>query len=237
MDPRKRQKKLAKKAAKRKAALEKKKRVNLLGWISHGSSIIQAVNSPIYEVMMPRNLCETGLGSVLFSRKMPNGDIGVSVFLVDTFCLGVKSAFFRILSKWEYQNFVADIKNRESLISIQPSCARKLVEESVAYARDLGFSPDKDYHLAQKIFGDVDASACTTEFTFGKDSKPFFVSGPYDNPAKCRRIIATLTERLGPDGFHFMLGGPDGYEFDDDYDEDYEEDNDDYEEDDDDRKQ
>jgi hypothetical protein len=40
---------------------------------------------------------------------------------------------------------------------------------------------------------------------FGKDGKPFFMSGPYDTPARCRRIIDTLTRRCGPEGFHYTV--------------------------------
>ncbi|MFB3132619.1 MAG: hypothetical protein ACE10K_08885, partial [Rhodothermales bacterium] len=82
----------------------------------------------------------------------------------------------------------------------------KLVEESVDYARDLGFFPHKDYRKARKIFGDVDRAECKTEFEFGKDGKPFYVSGPYDSETKIRRIVDQLMERLGPDGFHFLVG-------------------------------
>jgi hypothetical protein len=84
---------------------------------------------------------------------------------------------------------------------------RKLVEEAEAYARDLGFPPHPDYQRARQIFGDLDVTACPTQYVFGKDGKPCFMSGPYDTPAKCRRILDTLTRRCGPEGFHFMLAG------------------------------
>jgi len=36
----------------------------------------------------------------------------------------------------------------------------------------------------------------------GREGKPFFVAGPYDN---VDRIMAKLRRKLGEDGFHFMI--------------------------------
>jgi hypothetical protein len=78
----------------------------------------------------------------------------------------------------------------------------------VAYAQDLGLAPHPDYTLVQQIWGDVDASACTTHFEFGREGKPFFVAGPHDTPGRCRTIIATLIQRCGIDGFHYLVPFP-----------------------------
>ncbi len=41
---------------------------------------------------------------------------------------------------------------------------------------------------------------------FGKDGKPFYISGPRDN---ADRIIATLKEHVGNGNFHYLLSlGP-----------------------------
>lgn len=44
----------------------------------------------------------------------------------------------------------------------------------------------------------------------GKEGKPFYISGPHETQADSERIIATLTRKLGPDGFHYVLGGDRG---------------------------
>jgi hypothetical protein len=91
-----------------------------------------------------------------------------------------------------------------------PECVRKLVEDAEAYARHLGFEPHPDYQMGRLIFGDVDPSACSTRFTFGHEGKPLYVSGPRDTEARSHQIVTTLNQRLGPDGFHYlvMLDGP-----------------------------
>jgi hypothetical protein len=207
LDARKRQQKLAKKAAKRKAVLATKKYVGQdESFLAHVGQTRPAADAPIHECLMAERLFDLGLGSVIVSRRLPNGFIGAAVFLVDVFCLGIKDAFYSRLSPAAYAQRLAHLQY-ETFQPIEPACARKLVEEAEAYARDLGFPPHPDYQRARQIFGDLEATACPEHFIFGKDGKPFFMSGPSDTPARCRRILDTLTQRCGPDGFHFMVGG------------------------------
>ena len=203
-DPRKRQRKLAQKKAKRKA-----KKENTL----HRMAGVLALSSnkfPVHECYVSGKLFEQGMGQALVSRKRPDGCFPTSIFLLDVYCLGVKNALFKIYRGFEYENVKGNFVERESATFIHQSCARKLVEEAVTYAKDLGFSPHKDYTKAKQIFGDIDPSICPKSFTFGKDGKPFYISGPNDTPVKSHKIIDTLTRRLGPDGFHFLTAFPEG---------------------------
>jgi hypothetical protein len=207
LDARKRQQKLAKKAAKRKAVVATKRALGDVGSLgAHGRHAVPAASAPIHECLVPESLFDIGIGNAIVSRKMPNGFIGAAVFLLDVFCLGVKDAFYDVLSPAEYDYRVSGLEH-ETFRAIHPACARKLVEGAEAYARDLGFNPHPDYQRARQIFGDLDATTCPTHYAFGKDGKPFFMSGPYDTPARCRRIIDTLTRRCGPEGFHFTVAG------------------------------
>ena len=130
-----------------------------------------------------------------------------------------------------FDEFIADIPMR--MKAVEPGYAKKLVEDAIAYARDLGFEPHPDYKLPRKIFDDIDASECSAEFTFGKDGKPFFIGGPYDSAARSKHIIDTLQRRCGPDGYHYMMGlSPDDGIWIGDEPDDWEEDEEDEEDDD-----
>ena len=210
LDARKRQQKLAKKAAKRKVVVATKKSLGEMGGLaSRGRQVLPTASAPIHECLIPESLFDIGIGDVIVSRKMPNGFIGAAFFLVDVFCLGVKDAFYDVLSPAEYDFRLSGLQH-ETFRAIDPTCARKLVEGAEAYARDLGFTPHPDYQHARQIFGDLDATACPTRYVFGKDGKPFFMSGLYDTPAHCHKILDTLTRRCGPEGFHYTVavGGP-----------------------------
>jgi hypothetical protein len=199
IDPRKRAKQLARKAAKRKAQLAKKKK-DTGGWVNPSIA-----GWPIYESYAPGNLFEIGLGNIIISRRM-GSQVAAGVFLVDTGCLGVKDAFLKLSSFGEFQRLAGRLQERENLVPVDAEYARKAIEGAVEYAAGLGFKPHKDYHKAKTVFGSIDAAFCDTDFEFGKDGKPFYFFGPYESPDRQRQIVDALTKRCGPDGFHFMAG-------------------------------
>ena len=201
---RKRQKKLEKKKAKRKASKQMGRKAG--GGFGPSYGMAQAVKSPIHECLMTKEIFEFGIGHVIVARKMPAGLIGVSNFLLDVYCLGVKNAFYATLTQEQYEERIEYLEQNGDLESIHPSCARKLVEGGVQYARDLGLMPHKDYAKARKIFGDIDPEACPREFEYGRDGMPLYVNGPNDTQEKSRQIIDHLTKRLGPDEFHYIVG-------------------------------
>ena len=170
----------------------------------------QLAAAPVHQCLVPGQLFKVGIGNVIFSREIGEGGIAVAVFLVDVYCLGVKDAWMKVMSKERYQAMVRYLGRHASFKKASPECVRKLVENAEAYARDLGFEPHPDYQVSRLIFSDVDVGACSTRFTFGHDGKPLYVSGPRDTEARSRQIVETLNQRLGPGGFHYLvaLDGP-----------------------------
>jgi hypothetical protein len=203
----KRQKKLAQRKSKRKKALLHKKKVGELpGSAAAEKLFLHSVNEPLFECVATAEMFEVGIGNVLISRRRSDdGRIAVSVFLVDLLCLGVKNAMFDILSPLTYEATLTGLELLGDLMEVPPECARKLVEGAVAYAEDLGFSPQHDYRIAYQIFGDIDKTECETSFEFGLDGKPMYFSGPNDSPGDIQRILNQLEKRCGPDGFDFTI--------------------------------
>ena len=87
--------------------------------------------------------------------------------------------------------------------AVDPSYARKLLHEAVAYARSLGLEPHADYAAVEQLFGDIPADAGDVQFEFGRDGKPLYIPGPNELPTEIRRRIDLLSRRLGSDGFEF----------------------------------
>jgi tetratricopeptide (TPR) repeat protein len=201
LDEKRRQKKLAKRAAKRKVQRAGKQ---LKSSAASGHSPAQAARFPIYACLVPDNLFELGLGNVVLSRSLPSGDLAVAGFLLDVYCLGVKNAFYLVSSPEDYALNMSRYGEDVRYERVHQSCLRKLVEGAVEYARELGFTPHPDYARAAKLFGDIEAAACPERYIYGKDGKPLYVSGPYETPAQSCRILDTLAQRLGSEGFHFM---------------------------------
>jgi len=166
----------------------------------------QAAKGPIHECLVPEILFEQGIGNLIFSRRLPDGSIGMAGFLLDVFCLGVKNAFFATIARGAYDDRMRHWPPSETLKPMAPACFRKLVEGGVAYARELGFNPHADYAVARQIFGSVEAAVCPTHFEYGHSGKPLYVSGPNETPSQARAIVEQLEQRLGSGNFEFLVG-------------------------------
>jgi len=229
IDPRKRQKKLAKERAKRKAKAQANRRgqqgrPSFLQRAALGLEFEMAARGPINECYINENLMspgyDQGIGTVIVSRLSSGGMVAVGVYLLDVYCLGVKNSFARLLTREEYHQLLSQTSLQEPQKKVEPAVAKKLIEDAVAYARNIGFEPHPGFRPARKLLEDIDASACMMEFTFGDRGKPHFISGPYDSPSRIRQIRDTLERTCGKDNYNItiLLGGAFGEgDFDDDY--------------------
>ena len=202
LDQRKRQKKVERRNQKQK---ERRTRAQA-NQFDLGERLRRASSAPILHCCAAASIRDQGIGNVLISRLLPSGSVAFVNFLVDSYCLGVKNLHMSVTSRGDYETHLYDkVTAQATMIKMTPAAARKLVEGAVAYALDLGITPYPEYPLAREIFGDIDAGACQEEFVFGKDGKPLFIAGPYDDPVRCRYINDRLRERCGDDGFHFII--------------------------------
>jgi hypothetical protein len=206
VDHKKRQKKLAKKKNKRKTAISAKKRNTSFGErISRKKALIVAKNSSINSCLIRKNIFSEGIGTAIISREMPNDYLGVGVFLLDVWCLGVKNTYFSVLSENEYTDRIKEISIHETLENIHPACARKLIEQCIHYSDALGFKPHKDFKISRRLLMDVDPNVCPNQYIFGKDGKPFYISGPNENLNQSRQIINSLLRNCGEGNFDYLM--------------------------------
>lgn len=163
---------------------------------------------------------EEGITNLYVLREFPNGTAVVVVFLVDLFCLGVKDVMFEKTNVGGAAELYREVyKPSGPPRVVTPAEAKKLCLGAVAFAAKYGLPPYPDYTQAVKIFDGIDESACDTEFTFGKDGKPFYIVGPNDNHARRTRILDTLERTAGPGGYDFLIPTDDELE-DDEWDDD-----------------
>lgn len=206
IDPRRRQKKLEKKRAKKAAERRELARREAGGLAARFQRESKA---PILHCFTTSSFEDEGIGEVLISRRLSHGNVAFVVFLVDTYCLGVKDVVVDIAPEAHYKkNVYEKMAAHTTLIRMKPECARKLVEGAVQYALDLELPPHADYRSARHIFGDISAAACTVEFTYGKDGKPLFIAGPDDDEATCELILRLMEKHCGPGGSHYIMPVP-----------------------------
>jgi Domain of unknown function (DUF1841) len=191
-------------------------------------NVRRASAAPLHSCLLQNEMFESGVGMVILARKTGAHRVALAGFLVDVYCLGVKDALFREIDEAEIETIVDSLGLTAPFEAVDPSYARKLLREAVAYARSIGLEPHADYAAVEQLFGDVDAGACEDEFQFGFEGKPLYVPGPTESPTQIRRRFDLLSRRLGADGFEFReiedeldaLEGPDGEDEDVDIEED-----------------
>jgi hypothetical protein len=148
-----------------------------------------------------------GFAEVILARQERNRIVSTA-YLVDYWCLGVKDVIpprSKNKSATNDSNKLCMERFNEPFIDISLEQAQAIIYGAVDYARGLGLEPHRDFdEKAQQHLGPKPEKLIPIEF--GKDGKPMYFSGPYDNAEK---IIQTLTAKVGPGNFDYMmaLGG------------------------------
>ncbi len=88
--------------------------------------------------------------------------------------------------------------------------AHEIMYGAIEFARKYGFEPHHDFAKASLVLDPPEAHPRKHKIKFGKDGKPLFVSGPYDN---ARAIVAKLERTAGKGNFNYVVGlaGPDDF--------------------------
>jgi hypothetical protein len=145
-----------------------------------------------------------GLVLVLVARRHRWDKVSVCSFLTDVYCLGVKNVIGpNIQDELGLRQF-RDASYSAHIDGAQKApigLAQHLVFGAVEYARGLGFEPPADFGPAADHLG---AWQGPSAITFGNNGKPFYISGPNDNP---RAVIKTLERAVGPSpNYEYLIG-------------------------------
>jgi tetratricopeptide (TPR) repeat protein len=158
---------------------------------------------PVQDCYVNSDWQESGKARIVVLRREEAGRLIAGVYLVDTWCLGVKNAFAS--ADLMVERIEADILRRcyfdRSPVSIGLNAAREIVFGSIAYAENLGFAPHPDFKLASRVLGDDPWEPAHGYRFGGSNGKPLYVAGPDDD---ADAIIGKLKAKLGPDGFEFI---------------------------------
>lgn len=196
------------KAVQRRKMLLERRRLEAGGNRSPDQDARRAAAAPLHACYVQDSVFVSGVGMVFLIRKTGVLNYTLGGFLVDSYCLGVKDAMLREVDAHELKRLIDEVGETSRLAPVEPSYARKLLRDAVAYARSLGLPPHEDYAEVEPLFGDVEAEACEVRFAFGYEGRPLYVPGPTESPTQIRRRIERLARKLGIDGFDF--GMPEG---------------------------
>ena len=145
-----------------------------------------------------------GLAQIFVTRVERNQYL-VGSYLVDYWCLGVKNVLRpRKLNRTKYEALVEKTysKFQQNYREITLEQAQAIIFGAVEYAHKLGLKPHRDWTTSKDHLGQPSENLLPIEF--GRKGKPFYVSGPYDNPDK---IVAKLRETVGEGNFDYLMLG------------------------------
>jgi hypothetical protein len=172
------------------------------------SPLQNARDFPIFGCWIMAGWREAGMAPVVVARQLDADRIMFGSYMVDLYCLGVKDVFTR--TDYTLNRFERDLPK---LCSGSPEkCSVELAHEIIYggldYAEKIGFSPHPDFkrQMADLLLDPPDAHPRQDNVVFGKDNKPFYVSGPYDDERTIAHIVNTLKRTCGDGNFNVMLG-------------------------------
>jgi len=169
---------------------------------------------PIHDCLITNEGAEGGKYNITIARQKPNGNLIVGFYMIDMWCMGLKDTFYRHdMEIDEFEDIVYRMKHQGfeeiSVEKCEPNHAFNLIYGAIEYAEDLGFQPPKDFQITEYILADVDEVEYE-EIEFGKDGKPFYLSGPDDN---VQAVITKLEKAVGTGNFHYFTHFPDNDEY------------------------
>ncbi len=201
---RKKQQKALKKRQKRKAAAKKKRLIPLVQ--SPRAIVRKARQFPIMECVINSGWdseAGDGLTRIVLSRQQPNGGIVFGAYMIDMFCLGLKNTFCNAdFTSAQLREATEGVMSGAEPIECPVELAHQIIYQAIDYAAKFGFKPQKDFKWSQYVLERRGKLPESYNLTFGKDGKPFFIAGPYDN---VDAIIAKLRHHVGEGNYHYML--------------------------------
>lgn len=143
-----------------------------------------------------------GITPVVVAREQPEDMVVYGAFIVDFYCLGVKNALWKSnLPLKHFQRILPELCT-EMPEPCEVSFAHELIYGAVDYARKYGFEPHHDFEKASLVLDPSETHPRKHKIEFGKDGKPLFISGPYDNG---RAIVNKLMRTAGEGNFDYVV--------------------------------
>lgn len=84
--------------------------------------------------------------------------------------------------------------------------AHEIVYGAMEFATSYGFQPHPDFtrQRVDQILDPPESHPRNHKVEFGKDGKPFYIPGPYDDERKIRSMINTLMHTAGEGNFDYI---------------------------------
>lgn len=171
---------------------------------------------PIYGCWIMKGWRESeGITPVVIARAQDEAHVLFVSYLVDLYCLGVKDVI--VNANFPHKRFERSLPKlcmyEPEEISVE--LAHEIVYGALEFAHKYGLEPHPDFTRlhADQVLDPPEMHPRSHKIEFGKDGKPFYVAGPYDDERKINRILQTLERTAGEGNFYcvFPISSPDSF--------------------------
>ena len=168
----------------------------------------QARSYPIEGCWVQSDWNEGGLAVIVIARRQPDGNIVFGNYLVDYYCLGLKNTYCNAdipPDKLRRDYLPKMFSSTGPPIEISPALAHEIIYGGIEYAAQFDFRPQSDFKHSRLILDPPDLHPRTGAVEFGRDGKPLFIAGPYDNTDA---ILRQLARTAGEGNYHYLVQIP-----------------------------
>lgn len=161
-------------------------------------------NLPVVECLIGENWQEVGMATIVVARRHTNGNYTLGIYLVDTFCLGLKDSVYKFnITEEEYEEYKELLSVSSGMLVISYNEAHNIIYGAIAYAEELGIQPCKDFSLTQYLLEEDTDEIPLIEYTFGKDGKPCLIVA---SALEGSRYLPIIEAAIGDDFRYFIQG-------------------------------
>lgn len=177
-------------------------------YVARKALIESSADYPVDQCLINPNWQAMGQARIVVTRRQEENFFIIGVYLVDTFCLGVKSAFCNAgVPADEIKDVLSGYYMECAPQPISLDYAKALIFCAVKYARGLGFDPDPDFKLASCVLAGKGIEGHYDIPLGGPNGKPRYIQGPDDD---VRAITRQLSQSVGDGAFDYYLMDEDG---------------------------
>lgn len=154
---------------------------------------------PIFECTVSDGWQKRGLAHIVIARKLPNENLIVAGYFVDTLCVGLKdTGLVREVTEEDYQKNLKDnlFNDPVTLVDCDPALAVSIIEGAITFADQFGFRPNKRWAQTAKMLEGIEPGG--KKVVYGKKGKPCFVDRGETN---AKAIISRLERKAGEGNF------------------------------------
>ena len=156
---------------------------------------------------------ECGEGQVVVTRLHKGGKTSVAIYMIDTFCLGVKGSTFKLrLGEKELGHLLMLTNMALGIHEVTYNEAHNLIYGAVAFAEEGGIKPDKSFALTKYMLEEDTDDVPLVEYEYGRNGKHCLMA---NSKLEADKYLPTLRKHLG-DNFTVTIMDDEKNEYEDD---------------------